>query len=100
MGVEGCAVFQLRKHLPLHIAQQASSMQHYLHQLIDEDEILSLKYSDPDICPNICVLRKWNDNVSNKRYSLNVCVYTAYIILFIILLWKKIQWYNNTRNTG
>jgi hypothetical protein len=70
MGEENSIAFQLRKYLPLHIAQQASSMQHHLHQQIDEDEILSLKYSDPDLCPNICVLREWNDHVS-FLYSLH-----------------------------
>lgn len=65
LGVEASSVFRLRNYQPLHIAQQASCMQHYLHKLIGEDEILSLKYSDPDLCPNIHVLRKWNDNVSS-----------------------------------
>ena len=71
LGLEKSAVFQLRKYLPLHLAQQASSMQHYLHKQIEEDELLCLKYSDPDLCPNICVLRKWNDNVSFVQLNLS-----------------------------
>ena len=56
-------VFQLKRYTPLQIAQQASCMQHYLHTKIEDHELLSTKYSDPIICPNICDLRNWNDNV-------------------------------------
>lgn len=75
LGVEGTAVFQLRRYLPLHIAQQASNMQHHLHKAVDEEEILSLKYSDPDLCPNICVLRQWNDNVS-EHFIINSFIHS------------------------
>mmetsp|Transcript_7167 Transcript_7167/g.12033 ORF Transcript_7167/g.12033 Transcript_7167/m.12033 type:complete len:119 (+) Transcript_7167:3642-3998(+) len=64
LGEDHISMFQLSRFPPLQIAQQASLMQHFLHQQIGEDEILSLKYSDEGLCPNLCVLRKWNDNVS------------------------------------
>jgi hypothetical protein len=72
LGLENSSVFQLRGYSALHIAQQASIMQHYLHKQIEDDELLCLKYSDPDLCPNICVLRKWNDNVSFIIHNIHV----------------------------
>ena len=63
IGMDSLPKFRLKGYTSLHIAQQASCMQHYLHTKVHEDEILHGKYSEEDICPNICALRDWNINV-------------------------------------
>ena len=45
------------------LVQQFTIIQHHLFKKIDLSELISFQYRNSDVCPNISILRSWNDKV-------------------------------------
>lgn len=45
---------------PIVFVQQMTIMQHHLYKQIPIAEMLSKKYTDPDKCPNLDLMKRWN----------------------------------------
>jgi hypothetical protein len=48
---------------PIVFVQQMTIMQHHLYKKIPTSEMLSKKYGDPERCPNLDLMRRWNTTV-------------------------------------
>lgn len=46
------------------VAKQFTVMQHYIFRTITIGELMSLKYSNAEICPNLTLLKKWNHQIT------------------------------------
>jgi hypothetical protein len=57
---------------PIEFAQQVTLMQHHLFSKITHSELMTMKYRDDNLCPNIKVMRDWNNEVRNAREVLLV----------------------------
>lgn len=45
---------------PIVFVQQMTIMQHHLYKKIPISEMLSKKYTDPEKCPNLDLMKRWN----------------------------------------
>ena len=68
-GVEIDAKGTLNAHLlsmkPIVFVQQMTIIQHHLYKKIPTSEMLSKKYTDPERCPHLDLMRRWNHAVLN-----------------------------------
>jgi hypothetical protein len=66
-GIEIDAKGTLHTHLlaikPIVFVQQMTIIQHHLYKKIPTSEMLSKKYTDPERCPHLDLMRRWNNAV-------------------------------------